>query len=129
MKVAVAVIFDDSQRVLITRRPEHASHGGMWEFPGGKLEEGELPAAALIREIKEEVGLDILDYCFLTTIFHDYVTKTVDLLIFRVDRFQGEAYCRESQSDLRWIPVDELNSYEFPEANKQVIALIQKQIA
>ncbi|MBA2652239.1 MAG: 8-oxo-dGTP diphosphatase MutT [Tatlockia sp.] len=125
MKVAVALILDEKQRVLITQRPAHASHGGFWEFPGGKLEAGELPSEALIREIKEEVGLDILDHSFLGSITHNYDTKTVDLLVFSVEKYRGDAYCRESQSDLRWVLVNELENYHFPEANKQIIELVQ----
>jgi 8-oxo-dGTP diphosphatase len=126
MNVAVAVIFDDQHRVLITQRPAHVAHGGMWEFPGGKLEPLELAHAALIREINEEVGVDILNYCYIGRVSHNYGTKIVNLLVFSVDKYQGEAYCRESQTDLRWVPRDELALYSFPEANKRVIELIQE---
>lgn len=125
IKVAVAVVFDDKQRVLITRRAEHISHGGFWEFPGGKLEADELADAALIREIKEEVGVDILEYSFLGDLSHNYGTKTVNLLVFTVNKHQGEAYRRELQSDLRWVAVEELEQYQFPEANLQIIEMIK----
>lgn len=124
MKVAVAIIFDEQQRVLITQRPEAAAHGGLWEFPGGKLEEGESPVAALIREIKEEVGLEILEYSFLDSVIHDYGKKTVELLVFSVSEYQGQAYCREAQTDLRWVHLAELGLFNFPEANERVIKLI-----
>lgn len=127
MKVAVAIIVDEENRVLITRRPLHAPHGGMWEFPGGKLEAEELPSSALIREIKEEVGIDILDYSFLGEVIHNYGTKTVNLLVFRVDHYQGNALCCESQMDLRWVSVGNLSNYEFPEANFKIIELIESQ--
>jgi 8-oxo-dGTP diphosphatase len=126
MKVAVAIIFDEQERVLITKRPAHAAHGGLWEFPGGKLEEGEPASAALIREIKEEVGIDILESRFLGSVVHDYDSKTVELLVYSVVKFQGEAYCRESQSDLRWVHLKELTQYNFPKANERVIELIQE---
>ncbi len=126
MRIVVAVIFDDQGRVLITRRAMHSSHGGMWEFPGGKLEAEELPTAGLIREIKEEVGLDILTYSFLGEIVHDYGTKIVNLLVFRVEEYWGEALLRESQLDLRWVEVKDLSDYSFPAANGQIIELISK---
>ena len=126
MKVAVALIFDEKQRVLITQRPADTSHGGFWEFPGGKLEAGELPDAALIREIKEEVGLDILESCFLDTVIHDYGTKLVNLLVFSVSKYRGKAHCRELQPDLRWVSPEDLADYQFPEANLKIIDLIQE---
>ncbi|WP_019217065.1 (deoxy)nucleoside triphosphate pyrophosphohydrolase [Legionella tunisiensis] len=125
MKVAVAIIFDQEQRVLITRRPLHAAHGGMWEFPGGKLEANELPEQALIREIKEEVDVDIRDYHFLAEVIHRYDTNTVNLLVFTVSRYEGKPSCRESQLDLHWVSIDDLNNYPFLEANVRIIELIK----
>ncbi|HHF7347076.1 TPA: 8-oxo-dGTP diphosphatase MutT [Legionella feeleii] len=126
MKVAVAIIFDQEQRVLITRRPVHAAHGGMWEFPGGKLEANELPEQALIREINEEVGIDILDYRFLTEVTHSYDAQVVHLLVFIITCYEGKPSCRESQLALRWVSVDDLDNYQFPEANIRIIELMKK---
>ncbi|ARG97554.1 8-oxo-dGTP diphosphatase MutT [Legionella micdadei] len=126
MKVAVAVIYDNQNRVLITQRALHAAHGGMWEFPGGKLEAEELPTSALIREIKEEVGIDILEYSFLDEITHNYGQITVHLLVFCVKKFCGEALRCESQLDIRWVELDKLVDYCFPEANNKIIELITK---
>lgn len=127
MKVAVAVIYNEQGHILIAQRPLHAAHGGMWEFPGGKLEPNELAETALVREIKEEVGLDILDYSFLGEIVHHYGSKVVNLLIFAVKKFQGEPFKREAQLDLRWVEVNTLSEYSFPEANSQIIELINKE--
>ncbi|KTD36284.1 Mutator protein MutT [Legionella nautarum] len=128
MKVAVAVIYDKQGRILIAQRPLDAAHGGMWEFPGGKLESDELAETALIREIKEEVGLDILDYSFLGEIVHYYGSKMVHLLVFAVKKFQGEPFKREAQLDLQWVEVNNLSEYSFPEANSQIIELIKSEI-
>ncbi|KTC95286.1 8-oxo-dGTP diphosphatase MutT [Legionella feeleii] len=125
MKVAVAIIFDQEQRVLITRRPVHAAHGGMWEFPGGKLEANELPEQALIREIKEEVGIDILDYRFLTEVTHSYDAQVVHLLVFIITCYEGKPSCRESQLALHWVGIEDLDNYQFPEANIEIIELIR----
>jgi len=126
MRVAVAIIIDDQQRILITRRPLHAPHGGMWEFPGGKLEQDESATAALIREIKEEVALDIQDYDFLGEVQHTYTDRSVVLLVYCVRVFQGEAVAREKQMDLRWVAVNDLKDFEFPEANLEIMTLINR---
>ena len=123
IKVAVAVIVDQ-QQVLIAQRPLHASHGGRWEFPGGKLEANERAEEALIREIKEEVGLDVLEYQFLGEVNHQYSERSVQLLIFLVTRFSGTPHCVEGQLAMKWVKLDELNPDDFPEANREVIALI-----
>ena len=124
MKVAVAVIIDKAFRVLITRRALTLSHGGYWEFPGGKLEAGESGSQALTREILEEVGLTINDQQLIGEIEHYYGEKYVHLLIYLIKDFSGAAYCREGQMDLSWTPLDELSNYSFPEANKRVIEMI-----
>ncbi len=125
MRVAVAVIVDQQQRFLITRRSLHAPFGaGLWEFPGGKLEPREAPHTALIREIKEEVGLDVHRFDFLGEIHHSYPQYNVTLLVYRVTVFTGEATARENQMDLRWVSLDRLQDFEFPEANSDIIDLI-----
>ena len=125
VKVAVAVIFDGAGQVLITRRPLKASHGGFWEFPGGKLEDNESPLSALKREISEEVGLEILDADFLTNISHSYDKKDVELFVYCVYKFEGTAVCRESQMDMRWVDLADMVNFQFPEANELIINLLQ----
>ena len=126
MKVAVAIITDAEQRILITRRPLHASHGGMWEFPGGKLEKEELATTALVREIKEEVGIDAIAYNYLGEVCHTYDQKFVTLLIYHVHRYQGEAARCEAQMDLRWVDIANLKDFQFPAANLEIIELIKQ---
>lgn len=127
IKVAVAIIIDEQQRILVTQRPLHASHGGYWEFPGGKLEANELAEQALIREIKEEVGLDVLKHEFLGEVHHQYAERSVQLFIFLVTQFSGSPTCIEGQLAMKWIHQNELNPDEFPEANREVMQLIPKQ--
>jgi len=124
MDVAVAIILDPNQRILITQRPSHVPHAGMWEFPGGKLETHETPAQALIREVKEEVGLDVIQHEFLTQIDHDYVDQSVSLFVYYVHHFTGYAECLEAQHDLRWVHHEELKQFTFPAANKRILQLI-----
>ncbi|MDP3704476.1 MAG: 8-oxo-dGTP diphosphatase MutT [Legionellaceae bacterium] len=128
MNVAVAIITDPKQNILITQRPSHVPHSGMWEFPGGKLEANETADAALIREIKEEVGLDVIQYEFLTQIDHDYPDKRVSLLVYHVYDFRGQATCLESQHDLRWVSPSDLGQFTFPEANERILHVIHKKI-
>lgn len=128
MKVAVAIITDASQRILITRRSLHVSYGGMWEFPGGKLESEELATAALVREIKEEVGIDVKAYTYLGEVRHIYDHKHISLLIYHVYDYQGEAVCREAQMDLRWVDIANLNDFQFPAANLEIIELMRQKI-
>lgn len=121
MKVAVAVIVNRYNQVLITKRPFQASHGGLWEFPGGKVQPNEEVICALKREIQEEVGLVIEQPQFLCEINHTYARHDVNLHVYHVQHFQGEAKACESQLDLRWVEFNDLNDYDFPEANQAIL--------
>ena len=121
LKVAVAVITDTKHRILITRRSKTVAHPGLWEFPGGKLEAQESPLSALKREIHEEVGLNVLSADFLCTIGHCYEDRDVELIVYRINEFSGQARCCELQLDLRWVDLDSLNDYPFPAANVEII--------
>ncbi len=123
MKVAVGVIVDDQQRILITQRSLHATHGGLWEFPGGKVEDNETPIDALKRELMEEVGLEVLAAEFLGEINHCYPNGRVVLIVFCVHAFHGQAQVREHQMDLSWVELECLEEFNFPAANQQIIEL------
>lgn len=122
--VAVAVIKDEQDRLLITQRAKDIPHGGLWEFPGGKVEPKETPYEALIREISEEVGLKIEQAEFLGEIYHTYPEKSVCLHIFQVLQHQGEAQCCDGQLDLCWVEQQQLRNFRFPEANQHIIELL-----
>jgi 8-oxo-dGTP diphosphatase len=126
VKVAVAVLVDNQQRILITQRPLHASHGGFWEFPGGKLEPGERAEEALVREVKEEVGIEVHEYHYLGDVHHTYPDKSVQLIVFLVIDFSGKPMCKEGQLGMKWIRYSDLNVNDFPEANHAVLKMIQK---
>ena len=123
MKVAVAIITNGS-KILITQRPLHVPHGGYWEFPGGKLESGELPEEALVREIREEIGIEVLQYNHLGEIQYDYHDKSVQLIVFHVTQFSGIPSCREGQLNMKWITHQHLRAEHFPEANRGIFDLI-----
>lgn len=121
MKVAIGIICDDNQRILITQRSAAISQGGLWEFPGGKLEPGESPESALIRELQEEVGLEVGAQDFIFEINDNQRS----LYVFLVTQYTGQASRRETQQDLRWITPQELNQFEFPSANHKIITWLQ----
>jgi 8-oxo-dGTP diphosphatase len=120
-RVAAAVIRDREQRVLIARRAESQHQGGLWEFPGGKLEPGEEPRAALVRELREELGIEVQVARPLIKLAHDYPDKQVLLDVWEVTAFSGEPRGLEGQP-LAWVTARQLAGYEFPAANRPIVA-------
>ena len=129
VKVAIAIIYDELGRILITQRAAHSPSGGLWEFPGGKLEAGESPEDALFREIKEEVNLSIQNYEFLTQIDANTEERSLSLYVFLIHKFSGQATRLESQADLQWVEPHSLPAYSFPTTNAPILAWIQTQVA
>jgi 8-oxo-dGTP diphosphatase len=117
--VAVGVIIDADQRVLVTKRHLHQHQGGLWEFPGGKVEPGETAKAALKRELFEEVGLEIISATPLITVTHDYLDKAVLLETFQINQFKGLATPKENQI-MQWIELSALQTLEMPVANLKI---------
>lgn len=120
--VAVAVIVVDGQ-VLIAKRPEHLHQGGLWEFPGGKLEPGESVTQALERELKEELDITIKPERPLISVSHDYGDKKVLLDVWLVHHFEGRPCGYEGQT-IAWVPLGELNKRKFPVANQPIITAL-----
>ena len=119
--VAVGVLIDDEGRVLVSRRAADAHQGGLWEFPGGKVEVDESVSDALSRELREELGIQIGASEQLMIIEHDYGDKKVQLDVHRIKSWQGEARGLEGQP-LAWqLPVD-LRQWSFPAANAPILA-------
>lgn len=118
--VAVAVIFNEDQEILLTKRHADSHQGGLWEFPGGKLEPGESLAKALKRELQEELGIDVLSHHGLLRIEHDYGDKQVLLDVHSVTAFAQEPKPREGQP-MRWVSISQLMDYEFPKANGAIV--------
>jgi 8-oxo-dGTP diphosphatase len=121
--VAAAAIFDDQGRVLISQRPAHVHQGGLWEFPGGKLEPGETAANALRREIHEELGITVQAARPLIRVVHDYPDKAVLLDVWRVDNFAGKPAGCEGQA-IEWVVVENLGDYPCPAANAPIIKAV-----
>jgi len=122
--VAVGVIRGADKTVLVALRANHSHQGGLWEFPGGKLDRGESVNQALQRELEEELGITVLAQSRLCRIAHDYEDKSVLLDVWSVDQFSGLPHGQQGQP-LRWIPVDQLQMDEFPVANRAIIRRLQ----
>ncbi|MFQ5470508.1 MAG: Nudix family hydrolase [Gammaproteobacteria bacterium] len=118
--VVAAVVQNQCGEVLITLRPDHVHQGGLWEFPGGKVELSEPVFEALVRELDEETGIRIERARPLIRITHDYPDKSVLLDVWLVESYQGVPYGKEGQQ-LEWVEVNLLNDYPFPEANRPII--------
>lgn len=118
--VAVAVIINEDKKILIAQRPPHKYAGGLWEFPGGKIEEHETIMQALRREIHEEINLEILSAHPWLQIPHAYADRKVLLDVWLVDQFLGEPKGMEGQA-VRWVNPIELEQFSFPAGNQEVI--------
>lgn len=121
--VVAAIIYNSARdQVLIARRPDHLHQGGLWEFPGGKVEVKEIPLQALQRELQEELAISINQASakWLFDVAHDYRDKTVYLEFWEVFEFVGDPIGNEKQ-DILWVSLHDLANYEFPEANKAVV--------
>ncbi|KJV07900.1 Nudix family hydrolase [Methylocucumis oryzae] len=119
LDVAVGVIQHDGH-ILISLRDSALHQGGLWEFPGGKLEPGETAEQALARELMEELGISVTQASPLITINHAYPDKTVRLIVFSVTAFTGIAHSSTGQA-LAWVKPHELGQYAFPAANLPII--------
>jgi 8-oxo-dGTP diphosphatase len=122
--VAVAVIKNPRQEVLVALRRPDSHQGGLWEFPGGKVEEGESVFTALQREIQEELDLSISAAFPFIKISHDYGDKRVLLDVWQVTEFGGTAIGREGQQ-IQWLPPVDMQEQDFPAANRRIIDLLK----
>lgn len=122
--VVAGVIYHPAKpQVLIARRPEHLHQGGLWEFPGGKVASGENPRQALMRELQEELAIEVHACAPLLLTEHDYQDKLISLDVWAVHGFDGEPKGNEGQV-VRWVEISELSDYQFPAANHAALALV-----
>ncbi|MCU1717607.1 Nudix family hydrolase [Pseudomonas sp. 5P_3.1_Bac2] len=119
--VAAAVIRNDQGQILLAKRPDDKHQGGLWEFPGGKVEAGESVEQALSRELFEELGIRPTTARPLIQVRHAYTDKSVLLDVWEVSAFTGEPHGAEGQP-LAWVSPRQLNDYEFPAANQPIMA-------
>ena len=123
--VAVALI-DVDGRVLIAQRPEGKTLAGLWEFPGGKVEPGERPEAALIRELNEELGIDVQEACLAPFVFASHAYDSFHLLmpLYLCRRWSGVVVRREHAA-LAWVKPNELSAYPMPPADAPLVAWLR----
>ncbi len=120
---AAAIINGNGREVLIARRPSNVDHGGLWEFPGGKLAPYETGLGGLKRELHEELGVEIRRAQPLIRINHEYSDKHILLDVWQVHAFSGEPFGREGQA-VRWVPMGDLVKYPFPAANLPILRAV-----
>ncbi|MBC7996889.1 MAG: A/G-specific adenine glycosylase [Leptolyngbya sp.] len=123
--IGVAVIWHEDGRILIDRRRQEGLLGGLWEFPGGKVEPGETIEACIQREIQEELGIEIKVGDRLITIDHAYSHFRVTLNVHHCRHISGEPQPLECD-EVRWVTLDDLDQFPFPKANTQIIAALRK---
>ncbi|MEM1254349.1 MAG: A/G-specific adenine glycosylase [Cyanobacteria bacterium P01_H01_bin.21] len=123
-QIGVAVIYDDDGRILIDRRKQEGLLGGLWEFPGGKIEPNETFEDCVRREIKEELDIEIEVNDPLIVIDHTYSHFKVTLNVFNCSHISGEPKPLECD-EIKWVTLDEIASYPFPKANSQIIDAIK----
>lgn len=127
--VAAVALIDRDGRVLLAQRPEGKSMAGLWEFPGGKVEPGETPEAALIRELHEELGIETWDSCLapLTFASHGYESFHLLMPLFDCRKWNGTPHPREGQR-LSWAHANELRNYLMPPADVPLIPILREWI-
>jgi 8-oxo-dGTP diphosphatase len=120
--VVAAALVDPDGRVLICQRPEGKQLAGLWEFPGGKLDTGEKPEAALIRELKEELGIDVAESCLapLTFASHAYPEFHLLMPLYVLRRWKGAVTSREDQA-MKWVHPADMKQYQMPPADLPLI--------
>ena len=124
--VSAVALIDPDGRVLLAQRPEGKSMAGLWEFPGGKVELGETPEAALIRELHEELGIDTWESCLapLTFASHTYDDFHLLMPLFACRKWQGIVTAREGQQ-LTWVRANQLRDYPMPPADIPLIPILR----
>jgi 8-oxo-dGTP diphosphatase len=124
--VSAVALIDVDGRVLLAQRPEGKSMAGLWEFPGGKVETGETPEAALVRELNEELGIDTWESCLapLTFASHSYDDFHLLMPVFACRKWDGIAAPQEGQK-LAWVAPNKMRNYPMPPADVPLIAMLR----
>ncbi len=124
--VVACALIDRDGRVLLARRPPGKPMAGLWEFPGGKVQNGETPEAALIRELHEELAVDTKESCLAPFTFasHSYEEFHLLMPLYLCRVWQGEPEAREGQ-ELAWVRANRLRDYEMPQADVPLIAMLR----
>ena len=124
--VAAAALVDQDNRVLIAQRPPAKSMAGLWEFPGGKVSEGENPEQALVRELREELGIEVCETCLAPFTFASHAYEKFHLLmpLYLCRNWEGDVTPREGQ-ELKWVRAMSLSDYPMPPADIPLIPMLR----
>ena len=122
--VAAALIWQD-EKFLICQRPAHKARGLLWEFVGGKVEQGETPAEALVRECREELGITVAPGDVFCQVLHEYPDITIRLILFNATIAEGVPQLLEHAA-LAWITPSQIDGYEFCPADEEILELLRK---
>lgn len=124
--VVACALVDDDGRVMLAKRPEGRSMAGLWEFPGGKVDPDETPEAALIRELNEELGIDVTAACLAPFTFASHTYPEFHLLmpLYVCRRWEGSVEPREGQ-ELAWVRPNRMSDYEMPPADVPLVAMLR----
>ncbi len=124
--VAAAALTDADRRVLIAQRPAGKSMAGLWEFPGGKVDPGETPEQALVRELREELGIEVCLECLAPFVFASHAYEKFHLLmpVFLCSKWDGEIEPREGQT-IAWVRASRLRDYPMPPADLPLIPYLR----
>lgn len=125
IEVAAAIIEDEQGRILIARRKPGKSQAGMWEFPGGKIEQGEMPEDCLRRELMEEMQIHIAPYAYFGVNDHHYGATHIRLIAYRA-RYQNGQITLVDHDEYRWITSHELPEYTFAPADVKFVEMLQQ---
>ena len=124
--VVACALINEQGKVLINKRPKGRDYAGYWEFPGGKIQENETPEQAIIREIEEEISIDINSSCLAPLSFSTYNSKSLNLvlLLFIARRWKG-IESANFHTELLWVKINKLRDFKMPPANNYLIASLQ----
>lgn len=125
LQVVAGIICNVHGEILISLRPAHAIQGNLWEFPGGKIEAEETPFQALVRELREEVDIQVIEAHLFDCISYTYPERAVTLHVWWIDQFLGTAQGKEGQS-IRWVKPNILLTLPFPAGNQPIIDALQQ---
>lgn len=128
LEVVAGILVDGDGRVLITERVDDGPFHGLWEFPGGKIHDGESPNRALARELTEEIGIEPLDCDHFLFLQHDYPDRSISIDFFIVSRWQNDPRGLEGQQ-MSWVAIAELDSSILLPANKPVVDALRMRLA
>lgn len=127
--IVAGIIFNqDKSQIFITKRPDNLHKGGFWEFPGGKVEEGESVEQAMTRELEEEIGIEVTEQHLFEHLEYDYPEKSLKFDFIVISNFNNEPYGKEGQ-DGHWVDIPKLANYQFPEANEPILERVIKEFS